>query len=205
MTSHPSSIINHSNPNVTPPFPETPTRFEPTHRIIHPILVPKNLVTTFFDGPFKRPLPPKNIIPIFTPPPTQKYTAQMVSKDFNPFEPKLMFSDNSGLKIIQSYFHGQVKPDDPLDFPPLSANQKPPKINPAEAAKIYIQPETTNQWNLASQMKKMVNIRTRIFLRDKSISLRVFILSINLGYWPEETHNERNRQERSGSRKRRGS
>lgn len=49
-----------------------------------------------------------------------------------------------GLKIIQSYFNGQqVKPDDPLDFPPLGAKQQ------------ETQPSTTGD-ALAAQMKKMV-------------------------------------------------
>lgn len=61
--------------------------------------------------------------------------------------------DNLGLKIIQSYFHGQVKPDDPLDFPPLGhpnlTNQDQPAACPTPVA-------TNSTWNLASQMKKMV-------------------------------------------------
>merc|ERR1712176_945616 len=44
---------------------------------------------------------------------------------------------------IQTYFNGQVKPDDPLDFPPLGAKQQ------------ETQPSSTGD-ALASQMKKMV-------------------------------------------------
>lgn len=62
-------------------------------------------------------------------------------------------SKEEGLKIIQSYFHGQVKPDDPLDFPPLGhpnlTNQDQPAACPTPVA-------TNSTWNLASQMKKMV-------------------------------------------------
>ena len=50
----------------------------------------------------------------------------------------------SGLKIIQSYFNGQTRTDDPIDFPPLGNTTQ----------------ETSSQeWNLASQMKNMVNSR----------------------------------------------
>jgi hypothetical protein len=62
-------------------------------------------------------------------------------------------SKEEGLKIIQSYFHGQVKPDDPLDFPPLGhpnlTNQDQPAACPTPVA-------TNSTWNLASQMKNMV-------------------------------------------------
>jgi len=97
----------------------------------------------------------------------------------------LNFSANSGLKIIQTYFHGQVKPNDPLDFPPLthetasaaagteqvSANahkaqqQKQQQQQQQQQQQLQQQQqqalkkgEPANQWNcdLATQMKKMV-------------------------------------------------
>ena len=63
-----------------------------------------------------------------------------------------------GLKIIQSYFHGQVKPDDPLDFPPLGHPTN------SEQAAACPTPASNPTWNLASQMKKMVCFIIKIYL-----------------------------------------
>jgi len=63
-------------------------------------------------------------------------------------------SKEEGLKIIQSYFHGQVKPDDPLDFPPLGHPNLTNQEN--QAAACQATPAPNSSWNLASQMKKMV-------------------------------------------------
>ena len=65
------------------------------------------------------------------------------------------------MKIIQTYFHGQgqpgqaqVKPDDHFDFPPLST-QLPVQNQPAQQPAGNSN-DGTQQWNLASEMKKMV-------------------------------------------------
>jgi hypothetical protein len=122
-------------------LPDTPKRS------FNNSLTRKKLNTTFYDGPFKRPMPP-----------TQHNATHAFP---NLCRQKLMYSNNSGLKIIQTYFHGQVKPDDPFDFPPLSQGQQ----SPSQPAPQPQQPvfnstptpaENNNKWNLASQMKQMV-------------------------------------------------
>jgi hypothetical protein len=122
-------------------LPDTPKRS------FNNSLTRKKLNTTFYDGPFKRPMPP-----------TQHNATHAFP---NLCRQKLMYSNNSGLKIIQTYFHGQVKPDDPFDFPPLSQGQQ----SPTQPAPQPQQPvfnstptpaENNNKWNLASQMKQMV-------------------------------------------------